>query len=132
MFSHWTTPSSQLNDYGKKRERNTSSSVRPTGAIAILADRLTAREKAPGPRGMGRVCRPNGLLPRLQQQALGDLGNKLQTLGKGLEKLKQSIKSPTKQMGIRAGLRVCEAMKRWAGKLRQEPCPPRWANWGST
>lgn len=72
----------------------------------------------------------NGPLSKVQWQALGKLGNKLQPLWKGLEELKQSITSPTKKRGIRVGLEVCRTMECWAGKLRGEACPPCWANAG--
>lgn len=72
----------------------------------------------------------NGPLSGVQWQALGNLGTKLQPLRKGLQKLKQSMSFPAKQTGIRAGFKLCGATECWAGKLRQEACPPSWADPG--
>ena len=46
---------------------------------------------------MGQVWSWQGQLSRVQWQALGSLGSKLQPLGKGWKKLKQSVRSPPQQ-----------------------------------
>lgn len=87
--SSWTTPSSPLNEDGKRRERKeTSSSVRLTGAIAVLVGRLVGGGKSPG---MGQVwsCHPTA--------SSGQSGKQAPSLREGAGKNSSSVKSPVKQ-----------------------------------
>lgn len=87
------------------------------------------REKAPGPRGMGQVWSWQGQLSRVQWQALGSLGRKLQPLGKGWKNSSRVLGPHLSRLrGIRAGLEVCRATGCWIGKLSQGSCPPCWVN----
>lgn len=120
--------------YGKRREtKETSSSVRLTGAIAILVGRLMEKEKVPG---MGLEWSWQGQLNGHHPGSNGKLWKVWEASssfeGQGWKILAVLGLQPElpPDRGIRAGLPVCGATKCWAEKLRQEPYPPCWASPG--